>query len=114
MALLRTRIGNLVAVSTSAAALSTNPADSTTYVRGIVLHNTSATAIEVAIHWVQPSGGAIGTAAKENRIFDVVLIAKETITLEVPYALLLTAENETVQVIGTAAGVNAFATGDRE
>lgn len=114
MALQRTRIGNLVAASTSAAALTTNPADATTYVRGIVLHNTSATAIEVTIHWVQPSGGAIGSATTGNRIFDVVLIAKETITLEIPYSLMLTAANETVQVIGTAAGVTAFATGDRE
>lgn len=114
MALQRTRIGVLTAVPTSAAALTTNPADATTYVRGIVLHNTSATAIEVAIHWVQPSGGAVGAAATANRIFDVVLIAKETVTLEIPYALQMTAANETVQAIGSAAGVTAFVTGDRE
>lgn len=115
MALQRIKIGELTPIGTTAAALTTNPAATKTWVRGVLLHNTAAVTVEVSIHWVQPSaGGGLGVCSGANRIFCVNVAPKESLILEIPFSLMLDSKAESVQAVALDAGVQGFVTGDRE
>lgn len=109
MALQRTSLTKVLQLTVSAAAVVTNPTSGKIHVRGFLLHNTDSVDREVGIHWVQPSNGAVGLAASSNVIFCVAVAPKETVLLEVPFAVTLTDPNETIQAVASAAGVVNFA-----
>lgn len=110
MELQRTKIGNIVAVGLTATTLVQNGADQKTFARGILVHNTAAVPVTVAIHWLLPAA----TPEIGNRIFNVALLSSETQVLEFPYSIVMTGNGEAIVALGTAAGCNAFAMGDRE
>ena len=115
MALQRTSLTKVLQLAASAAAIYTNAAGAKAHVKGVLLHNTDTVVREVSVYWVQPSGGAVGSATLATRIFCVSLAAKETLTLEVPFALVLTATNETIQAVAASANVvNAAVLGDQD
>lgn len=115
MALQRTRLTDPAFLAAAAAAVYTNPAATKTHVRGFLLHNTDSAAVIVTLHFVPASGGAVGTAAAGNRILKVSLAADETLLFEVPFGLVMTATNDTIQgLAGTASKVVCMVLGDKD
>lgn len=111
MALQHTRLAPLAFIPNAVGEIYTNPAATKSFVRGLMLHNTSAGAVSVQLHWV-PAGGS---AAAANRFLDVSLAAKETLLPELPFALVLLDDGETIQAVaGSASAVTGAVLGDKD
>ena len=97
-------------IASSAAAIYTNAASETSFVKSIVVHNTNTTAENVKIHVVPDSGGSVGTAATSNLLYNFSLAADATIHLEFPGpGVVLKGTNDTVQAVtDTASKVTYF------
>lgn len=115
MSLQRTRLTEVAFLSNAAASVYANPADTKSFVRGILLHNTNSTTETVTIHWVPDTAAALGTAAAGNRIFKADLVANETLMWELPFALVLLDENEAIFGLSTTANkVTIAILGDKD
>ena len=115
MALQRTRLTPLAYIPASVGVMYDNPASTTTFVKGVLLHNTNTTAETIEIHWVPSSGGAVGTAGNATRLFKVQMDAGETLFLEMPYSVVLVALHESIQMVTTTASkVNCAIAGDQD
>lgn len=99
--------GKLTEITTlpnSAGAVLTNAASTTTYIRGIMLHNGNTTAETVILYKVPDSTGSVGTAATTNEIYKEVISPGATTILEFPVpGIILTDENDTIQGTTTTA-----------
>lgn len=117
MALNRARLANIQQIASSAGALITNPASTKTWIRGIVLHNTSAsTAITVTLFNVPDSTGSVGTAAASNQFFTKELAIGETVYIDFPGpGIVLEDTNDTIQgEDGVGSTVTVMFMGDTE
>jgi len=103
MALQHTRLAEVAYVPSSVGSIYSNPASTKTHLRGLLLHNTNTSVENVTIHWVPDSSGSVGTASNATRIFNVDLQANETQTFEVPYGIVMTDHNESIQAVTTTA-----------
>lgn len=111
MALQHTRLAALAFIPTSAGAIYTNPAGTKTFVRGLLLHNTSGAAVAVTLNWV-PAGGNV---AASNQFFSQAIAAGETLAVELPYALVLLDDGESIRgVAGSANAVTVVVLGDKD
>jgi len=91
-------------IAAGAAALYANAASTTTYIRGIVLHNGNSTAETVILYNVPDSTESAGTAATANELYYEVMPARSTTTLEFPApGLVMTDKNDTLQGTTTTA-----------
>lgn len=90
----------------------------TAYIKGILLHNLSTTAIQsIKIHVVENSGGSAGTAATTNQVARIGLGTDDTFFFEPAYPITLGSNGDTIQVQneGTAASaLNVLVLGDKE
>jgi hypothetical protein len=95
-----------------------NPASTTTYIRSLLFHNVSANAVNVALHFVQNSGGSVGSTATSNRILKITLDSTDTYFMELAFPIVLTGENDSLRIVNanTTAGDSVTVTilGDRE
>lgn len=115
MALQHTRLAEVAYVASTVGSIYSNAASTKSHVRGFLLHNTNTTNETVAIHWVPDSAGSVETASNATRIFNVVLAANETLLLEIPYGLVLTDTNESIQAVTTTASkVTVVVLGDKD
>jgi len=115
MPILYTRLTELLYVASSASSLYANPASTKSFVKGILLHNTNTTVETVTLHWVPDSGGSVGTASNATRFATVQLAANETLFFEIPFALVMTDTNETIQgVTTTGSKVTCAIIGDQQ
>ena len=118
MALAKTGLGGITAVSgNSTSAVYTVSSSKTSYIRGLVLFNTSNTdQIIVGVHVVPNNGGSVGTAAAANKLARLTLAVNDTYFLEFPYPITLTTDNDTIQVNVETASIacNVLVIGDKE
>jgi hypothetical protein len=99
--------GKLTEITTlpnSAGAVLTNAASTTTYIRGIMLHNGNTTAETVILYKVPNSTGSVGTAATANEIYKEIMAPAATTFLEFPTpGMIMTDTNDTIQGTTTTA-----------
>jgi hypothetical protein len=94
----------ITTIATSAGAVYTNPAATTSYVRCITIHNTYTSAEAVSLYLVPDNAGAVGTAGNANKFFYESVPANDTRIIEFPApGLMLVDENDTIQASTTTA-----------
>ena len=100
----------------STQAIVTVSAGQTCYVKSIIIHNCSSTAINNANIYVVPnSGGSSGTISTANRIARIGVGTDDTYFFEPAYPIVLTKTGDSLQVGQegiTANSMNFYATGD--
>lgn len=103
---------NITQLSTSAVSVYANPADKKSFVRLIILHNSSASEVNVVIHKV-PSGGSASAA---NQFYEELLPAKATRELEfaAPGIILKNSGDAIYAVAGANTAVNLYMSGGVE
>lgn len=98
------KLAEITTLPSSAGAVYTNPAATTTYIRGIQLHNGNTTPEAVILYKVPDNATAVGSAAVTNEIFKETMGAGATVFLEYPVpGMVLTDENDTIQGTTTTA-----------
>ena len=106
MAFAYDRLTEITTIAASAAAVYTNAASTTTYIRLIIIHNGNTTAEAVKLYNVPNNGAAVGTAATANEMFAPTggLAAGEDYYLEFPVpGIILEDTNDTIQGTTTTA-----------
>ena len=90
----------------------------TAYIKSVLLHNMSGTAIQNAsIHIVQNSGGSAGTANTTTRIARIGIGSDDTFFFEPAYPITLGSNGDTLQVYNegsTQNSINILVRGDKE
>ena len=116
MALTHGRLADIQFIASSAAAVYTNAASATTYIRSIILFNGNTTAELVKLYLVPDSGGSAGTAAAGNQISQISLSPNETLFLGFAGpGLILEDTNDTLQgSTTTASKVTIYLVGDKD
>lgn len=115
MSMQRTKLADIQYVGSSAGSIYANPASTKTFVRGLILHNTSASAETVKVYVVPDSSGSLGTAGAGNRVLNVSLPANDTLIWEFPYPAVLTDTNDSIQAeTTTASKVTVLVLGDKD
>lgn len=106
MAFTYSRLTEITTISDSAASVYSNPSSTTSYLRQILLHNTSSSEETVELWVVPDSGGLEGTAADANKIYEETLPSGATRMIEfAPPGYILEDENETLQAAASTASV---------
>lgn len=80
-----------------------------------MLHNTNTTSENVKLYVVPNNAGSLGTATSAHLILNILLVANDTLLVELPYALVLTGTNDSIQGnTTTASKVTVIAFGDKD
>jgi hypothetical protein len=104
MAFAYKRLTEITTLPSSAGAVFTNAASTTTYIRSITLHNANTAAEAVVLYNVPDNAGEVGTAGVTNQMFKQTMAAGETVILEWPVpGIVLSAEKDTIQGVTTTA-----------
>ena len=104
MAFAYARVLEITTLPAAAASVYTNPAATTTYIRGIILHNGNTVTEAVKLYNVPDNAGAVGTAAVTNEIYSESMVAGATTMLEFPIpGIMLTDGNDSIQGVTTNA-----------
>lgn len=104
MAFAYARVLEITTIAAAAASVYSNPASTTTYIRGIILHNGNTTAETVILYNVPDNAGAAGTAGTTNEMYYEIMPARSTTILEFPApGIILTATADTIQATTTTA-----------
>jgi hypothetical protein len=110
-----TRLADIQYVASSAGAVYTNAASTTTYIKSFVLFNSGATSQIVKLYNVPDSTGSVGAASAANQFAEVQIVAKETFMLDLPYPITITDENDTIQAVtDTGSQVTIQLLGDKD
>jgi hypothetical protein len=106
MAITRGRLANIQTLASTTGSIYSNPASTTTFVKGVELYNSNSTAEAVELYNVPDSGGSLGTAAATNRKLRISLAADETYIHEWPGdGLVLADTNDSLQAKSTTGSV---------
>jgi hypothetical protein len=98
------RVLEITTIAGAAAAVYANPDATTTFIRGIILHNGNTTAETVILYNVPDNATAVGTAATANEMYYEVMPAYSTTVLEFPApGIILTTKNDSIQGTTTTA-----------
>jgi len=104
MAFAYKRVLEITTLPVVAASVYANPAATTTYIRGIILHNGNTVTEAVKLYNVPDNAGAVGTAAVTNEMYSESMAAGATTMLEFPIpGIMLTDENDSIQGVTTNA-----------
>ena len=95
---LYTSLGAVQYVASSAGSLYDNAASTTTYIKGVLLHNAHTTTETFSLYDVPNSGGSLGTAGATNLIIKETLAPDQTKLFEFPgTGIVLTAQHDSLQ-----------------
>lgn len=116
MTLQRTKLADIQYVPAPAGSIYANPAATKTFIRGLVLHNTNTMSNEIIkLYSVPDAAGAIGLASDSSRFFDVLLTPNETLIIGLPYPLVMTDTNDSIQAeTSNASKVTVMLLGDKD
>lgn len=115
MALQRAKLADIQYLASTAGSIYANPASTTTFLRGLLLHNTNTTTEVVKLYVVPDSSLALGTAAASHLVLNISLAANDTLLVEFPYPMVLTDENDSVQAVASSASkVTVLLFGDKD
>jgi len=104
MAFTYAQLTPITTIASSAGAVYTNPSSKTSYIRGIIIHNTNTTAETVVLYNVPDNSGSVGTAAATNQFYKTDVAADTTVIIEFPVpGLVLSDTNDTIQATTTTA-----------
>lgn len=113
MALQRTKLADIQYLPATVGSLYANPASSTTFVRGFILHNAAGVTASAKLHNVPDAAGVLGSAGTGNAFLDIDLVAGETVLVDSPYAIVLSDENDAIfGVTDTGSAVTIQILGD--
>ena len=105
MAFAYARVLEITTLPAAAASVYANPAATTTYIRGIILHNGNTVTEAVKLYNVPDDAGAVGTAAVTNEMYSESMVAGTTTILEFSApGIMLTDTNDSIQGVSTNAG----------
>ena len=94
------RLTEITTIAASAAAVLTNGASTTTYIRLIVIHNANTSSETVKLYNVPDSSGEVGTAGVTNKFYEETLDANDTRLIEFAApGVILESENDTIQAV---------------
>lgn len=106
MAITRGRLVEIQTLASTTGSIYSNPASTTTFVKGIEFYNSNSTSEVVELYNVPDSGGSVGTAAATNRKLKRTLAPDETFIYEWPGdGLVLADTNDSIQAKSTTASV---------
>ena len=116
MALAKGSLSPIVSVTTtSTVGIYTNPSSTKSYIKAFVMHNAGEATVFCKLHDVPNSGGSVGSASSNNRIFSQNINVGETVFFEYPYPLTLTATNDSIRFESSTTGpVNIQILGDSD
>lgn len=115
MPLQRAKLANIQFISTTASVVYTNPSNTKTYIRGLIVFNSGGSAETVKLYIVPDSGTNVGIASTGNQFMNVSVNASQTLFVEMPYVITLTGTNETLQASTTTQSrVTIQILGDKE
>jgi|TARA_B100001093_G_scaffold225867_1_gene216433 hypothetical protein len=104
MAFTYAQLTPITTIASSAGAVYTNPSSKTSYIRGIIIHNTNTSAEAVVLYNVPDNSGSVGTAAAANQFYKTSVAADTTVIIEFPVpGLVLSDVNDTIQATTTTA-----------
>lgn len=116
MALQRLRLSNPQFLNGSVAPVYTNPYGAKSYIKNVILHNTS-TAIETANLFTVPAvNGFVAGAGTVHRWWSNAIQPQETVFIDIPYPIVLDGAYDTLQgsVNSTGGRVSIHVNGDRD
>ena len=115
MARLFTRLTDIQYIASTAGAIYTNAASTTSYIKSLVLFNGNTSTETVKLYNVPNNGASVGTAGDANQFAEISLAAKETLMFDLPYPITITDENDTIQAVTTTASkVTVQVLGDKD
>ena len=98
MAFAYKRVLEITTLPAAAASVYANPAATTIYIRGIILHNGNTVTEVVKLYNVPDDAGVVGTAAVTNEMYSESIIAGATTILEFSApGIMLTDTNDSIQ-----------------
>ena len=104
MAFTYARVLEITTIPATVGVVYSNPASTTTYIRGIILHNGNTTAETVILYNVPDNAGVAGTPATTNEFYYEIMPAYSTTILDFPTpGIILTATADTIQADTTTA-----------
>jgi hypothetical protein len=109
---LYTRLADIQWMPSAVAPVYTNPANTASYIKSIVIFNTSNGSANVKLYNVPDSGGLAGTAATSSQFFDVDLASKETLMIDLPYPITLVDAGDSIQAVSGEQTVTIQLLGD--
>lgn len=93
-----TSLGAVQYLPSSSGSLYDNASSTTTYIKGILLHNANTTTETIEINDVPNSGGSLGTAGATNLILKETLTPDQTKIFEFPATgIVLLAQHDSLQ-----------------
>jgi hypothetical protein len=115
MPLQRAKLSNIQFISTTASPVYTNPSNTKTYIRGIIIFNSNTISETVRLWNVPASGGLVGIASTGNQFMNTVLQSSQTLFVEIPYVVTLTDDKDSIQASTTnSSRVTIQILGDKE
>lgn len=105
-------LSEITTIANAAAAVYTNPANTTTYVRAIMVRNTNTAAEDVKLYNVPDNAGAVGVAAAANELAVPKSPGFENLAMNDEWewyapaghpGIILEDENDTIQAVTTTA-----------
>ena len=104
MAFTYAKVLEITTIAATVGVVYSNPASTTTYIRGIILHNGNTTAETVILYNVPDNAGSAGTPGTTNEFYYEIMPAYSTTILEFPTpGIILTATADTIQADTTTA-----------
>ena len=92
------RLTEITTIADSVGVVYTNPADTTTYVRLIVIHNGNSSTEDVLLYNVPDNAAAVGTAGDTNVFYAETIAVNGTTIIDLGSpGIILTDENDTIQ-----------------
>ena len=96
-----TRLVDVQRVPNATGVLYTNPAATTTFVKGFSFYNAGSVSGTVAIFNVPDVASATGIPSSGNKITEIVLASTETFLLEYPYPITMIDQGDSIQGYAT-------------
>lgn len=110
-----TRLTDIQYVASSAGAIYTNAASTTSYIKSLVLFNGHTSTETVKLYNVPDNAGSVGTAGAGNQFAEISLASLETLMFDLPYPITLIDENDTIQAATTTSSkVTVQVLGDKD
>jgi len=115
MALQRTRLADIQYIAATAGSIYANAAATKTYIRGLVLFNGNTTSETVKIYNVPDAAAALGASGVANQFIEQIILAKDTVFIELQHPVVLTDTNDSIQAVTTTASkVTVQILGDKD
>jgi hypothetical protein len=115
MVLQKSKLMEVLQVSSTVGLIYANPNMTRTFVKSIVVFNSHIDNVILKIYNVPDSTNSVGIVAITNQLIEKTLLSKETFEWVLAYPLILTDHNDSIQAVASVNNVvNIQIYGDRE